>query len=149
MPAPTNTFFANLITPLLADPWRSSAYSVFDCAVLCARYLVLGPSVVLGPWSAARCKRTKDLGLGTDHVRSTKYQERVPHTIEKRPGPPPSANDDGADHAGMNGAVVVKRPGGRECDRELTARRHDSRIPDAGIRRRCVSDAIGVRPRHR
>src|SRR5215470_1359103 len=62
---------------------------------------------------------------------------------------PLSVNDDGADHAGMNGAVVVKRPGGRERDRELTTRRHDSRIPDAGIRRRRVRDAIGVRPRHR
>src|SRR5215831_6827888 len=34
-------------------------------AVLRAEYLVLGPSVVLGPLSAARCKRTKDFGRTT------------------------------------------------------------------------------------
>ena len=45
---------------------------------------VLRPSVVLGPWFAARCKRTKDLGLGTDHVRSTKYQVRVLDTLGTR-----------------------------------------------------------------
>jgi len=45
---------------------------------------VLGPSVVLGPMSAARCKRATDFGLGTDHVRSTKYQERALDTVEKR-----------------------------------------------------------------
>ena len=62
----------------------NSVFVLVQHTVLGAWYLVLGPSVVLGPWSAARFQRTKDLGLGTDHVRSTKYQERVLDTIGKR-----------------------------------------------------------------
>ena len=34
-------------------------FVLVEHAVLWTRHLVLGPSVVIGPWSAARCKRTR------------------------------------------------------------------------------------------
>ena len=59
-----------------------------------------------------------------------------------------SANDHGADHPGMNGAVISKRSSRLERTREVIAGRDDSRVPARGVGRRRVGHGIGVRPRH-
>ena len=59
-----------------------------------------------------------------------------------------STDNDCPDHAGMNRAVIRKRPGGLKCKRKATARRDRSGIPAAGVRRGCVGDRIAICPRH-
>jgi len=58
-------------------------------------------------------------------------------------------HDDGADHSGVNRAVVRERSSRLERERETAAWRDGRRVPSGSIGGRRMRDGIGVYPRHR